>query len=291
MSVQNLYIGLDDVKAAVEVTGTTYDTILTQMQQRACRLIDRAMGAAFYPTITTRDFDGNGRADLWLRPHFLLQPSAVLMSADQGYSYTDSLTLATHYWTMDGYSYDVTPFRMLRMNPNGGYGIWWGGRRAVRITGVWGWHSNFDDAFEDSQDALAADLNASAETCSVSDADGADAMGLTPRFQVGHLVQIGSEYCLITAVNTATNALTIKRARNGSTAAAHSSGDTVYTWRPEDIVQQATLMQTVRWFKRGQQAYQDSSAAFEIGKLLYMKKIDPEIELMMLEGGIREPAL
>lgn len=46
-------------------------------------------------------------------------------------------------------------------------------------------------------------------------------------------------------------------------------------------VEQAVIVQTVRWFKRGQQAYQDAGAIFELGQLRYVKQLDPDVQLIV----------
>lgn len=49
---------------------------------------------------------------------------------------------------------------------------------------------------------------------------------------------------------------------------------------PADV-QQAVIVQTVRWFKRGQQAFQDAGAIFELGQLRYVKQLDPDVQLIV----------
>lgn len=49
---------------------------------------------------------------------------------------------------------------------------------------------------------------------------------------------------------------------------------------PEDVAQ-AVIVQTVRWFKRSQQAFQDAGAVFELGQLRYVKQLDPDVELIV----------
>lgn len=50
---------------------------------------------------------------------------------------------------------------------------------------------------------------------------------------------------------------------------------------PEDIVQ-ATIIQASRWFKRGQQGFQDTAAIPELGQLRYVKQLDPDVEMMLM---------
>lgn len=49
---------------------------------------------------------------------------------------------------------------------------------------------------------------------------------------------------------------------------------------PDDI-KQAAIVQVGRWFKRGQQAYQDTGAIVELGKLAYVKELDPTVAMMV----------
>lgn len=52
---------------------------------------------------------------------------------------------------------------------------------------------------------------------------------------------------------------------------------------PPEIVGAAEI-QTVRWWKRGQQAFQDAGTITELGQLRYVKKLDPDIEMTLMEG-------
>ena len=49
---------------------------------------------------------------------------------------------------------------------------------------------------------------------------------------------------------------------------------------PDDI-KQAAIIQCARWFKRGQQGFQDTGAIVELGQLTYTRALDPDIEMMV----------
>src|SRR5574341_150455 len=51
---------------------------------------------------------------------------------------------------------------------------------------------------------------------------------------------------------------------------------------PSEIVQAAEI-QTVRWFKRAQQTFQDAGAIVELGQLRYVKKLDPDVENVLMK--------
>jgi hypothetical protein len=49
---------------------------------------------------------------------------------------------------------------------------------------------------------------------------------------------------------------------------------------PEEIGRAAKI-QVVRWFKRGQQGYQDAGAITELGQLRYVKQLDPDVQAIL----------
>lgn len=122
--------------------------------------------------------------------------------------------------------------------------------QAVTVTGIWGWHDRWADAWRYSADTVQNNpLSSSATSLTVADAGGADAETETPRFQVGHLLQIESEYLRVLAVNTVTNALTVLRGVNGTTAAAHAQNTPIYTYQPPaDIA--AIALRWASWLYR-----------------------------------------
>jgi hypothetical protein len=104
---------------------------------------------------------------------------------------------------------------------------------AIDVTGIWGWHDDWAQAWIASCDTVQNNpLSSSATTLTVADSAGADANGQTPRFQVGQLLRIEAEYVRVTAVNTATHVLTIQRGANGTTAASHTQNTAIAVYCP-----------------------------------------------------------
>ncbi len=64
-----------------------------------------------------------------------------------------------------------------------------------------------------------------------------------------------------------------------------------YSLTPPDTVKQCTIIQTVRWFKRGQSAFGDAFANADLGGLQFVKGIDPDIQTMVFDAGLRRVAL
>ena len=285
------YATFDELKDALGDalgTGTTsYDVPMRVLAERASRAIDRLTGRQFWPETLTRYLDGSGEAAQWIPESLAL--TTVSMSNDDGANYT--ALAATDYIAYGGalLEYNRTPYLQLKMYINGTYTYWYTGQRSIRLAGLWGWHDDYGNAWEDSQDTTEDNpLTAGATTITVNDADGADLTGLTPRFQVGQMLRIESEYIFVTVVTAgSTNTLTVVRAYNGSTAAQHAQNTVIYIYRPPTIIKQATIIQSLRWFKRGQQSFADVSAMGELGQLTYAQKIDPDIIAMLYDAGLR----
>jgi hypothetical protein len=109
----------------------------------------------------------------------------------------------------------------------------------VRVTGLWGFHPAPEHAFRDSTDALASSVTADDTTLTVSNAAGTDAWGDTPRFAAGDLLRIDDELLRVTAV--AENTLTVRRAENGTTAAAHAADSPIGVYIPGFLVESLGL--------------------------------------------------
>ncbi len=56
-----------------------------------------------------------------------------------------------------------------------------------------------------------------------------------------------------------------------------------------DEIRHATEVQTLRWWKRAQQAYADAGANVEVGQLHFVKKLDPEVQAILQVAKFRWP--
>lgn len=123
-------------------------------------------------------------------------------------------------------------------------------RAALQVTGAWGYHSAYARAWIDTLDAVkdAGGITDSATSITVEDADEVDARGL-PRFAVLGYYRIEDELVQVTAVDTATNILTVRRAQQGTDAAAHAVDTAIQAFEPEQDVEQACIALAV-WLYR-----------------------------------------
>lgn len=122
----------------------------------------------------------------------------------------------------------------------GSSGDW---QQVIPVTGVWGYHEDYDRAWADSLDAVSGSVGISASVTSftVTDADGVSEDRSDARFQAGQLVRLESEYLLVRAVDYTTNTLTAKRGANGTAAAVHAGGTAITIYRPMETIEQAVL--------------------------------------------------
>lgn len=54
-----------------------------------------------------------------------------------------------------------------------------------------------------------------------------------------------------------------------------------FSTTPPEEIKLATIIQTVRWFKRNQQSWADTGAIVELGQLRYTQKLDPDVEQIL----------
>ena len=110
----------------------------------------------------------------------------------------------------------------------------------LTITGTWGWHADWDNAFV-ATGTLLAEYNATVTTIVLSAGQGV-------LFSAGNMILIDNEYLEITAVTTDT--LTVIRGVNGSTAAIHLILAPVSILSIPDDIQRATARQVSGLYAR-----------------------------------------
>lgn len=206
-------------------TDTSSDDNLLKALQQASHILESLTNRRYCPAIESRiaSVDTNHPTELIL-PDDLLALSAVTNGDGSSISLADVQTVPNHAdWSAsvlylingESFTYSESPIN------------------ALSITGTWGWHDRWTQAWRDSSDTVQDNpLSNSATTLTVSDADGVDSDGFSPRFQVGHLLQIESEYLRVIAVNTTINQLTVQRGVNGTTASSHVQTTPIDTYQP-----------------------------------------------------------
>lgn len=98
------------------------------------------------------------------------------------------------------------------------------GPEAVQVTGLWGWHERWPEAWRGGVDRVQNDpLTATATTLRVRE-DG--------RFEAGQLLRLGDEYLRLLAVDAAGHALRVQRGAQGTRAVEQGQGTAIDVYQP-----------------------------------------------------------
>lgn len=121
--------------------------------------------------------------------------------------------------------------------------------RQVTATGIWGFHSDYANAWL-AVDAVTttAITTTTATTFTVASASGDDAYGQPNRISPGHLLKIDSEFMEVVGVSS--NTVTVIRGVNGSTAATHALAAVVYRWEVDEALKRAVARQAGMLYSR-----------------------------------------
>lgn len=188
-----------------------------QLQAECGRRFDERIETRYYSAVPVRysgDIDG---ANLWLDDD--LKSVTTIVNGD-------GTTISTGYTLMPRrpeYSYTH-----IRLDPYGT--VYWTANtldpyESIAITGVWGYGGEWV-----SLTTLTEELADDATTAAIADSN---------IYEIGMMLKIGTEYLLVTTVDS--DAITVTRAQNGSTAATHASATAVYYWRAMPSVRQLVL--------------------------------------------------
>jgi hypothetical protein len=243
----SLYATLADVRSEMNAEDTVDDKKVMRGLRQVSARVDQDLKRGrnlFVPTLATRS--------IALTPY-------TINSLDR------TLALSLPLLTLDGVSIGSqvlsvgsvvntsgdSPYMLLQLACCAGYS-WYGtcaDGDAASITGVWGYHDDYANAWL-AVDELAAALDASDTTLTVVDVDGENAFGDLPRISAGALLQIDDEWLDVTATDTDDNTVTVRRGVNGSTAAAHDDGATVSVYQVYDGIRRAVVRQCAFQYAR-----------------------------------------
>lgn len=75
----------------------------------------------------------------------------------------------------------------------------------------------------------------------------------------------------------------------GSKSVFHKSSKSVkitglfgYSATPPEDIKQACKIQVMRWYMRAKQAWQDAGASVELGQMIYVQQLDPDIKTLLM---------
>jgi hypothetical protein len=272
------YASLADVRSELKATSTTDDNIALLNLTMASKRIDSEMKSRrpyFAPYLETRTFvlNANNINTYWNLLYMRMPVLSLSSVTLNGTSITALVELYPPY---------ADPYNMYGLRLTDPSLTWWSYCTTVRtpytvaVTGVWGWNSNYAQAWQ-SVDTITTigGINASATSFTVSDVDGANLDGFTPRLSAGNLIQLENEWLDVLATNVTTNTVTVRRGVNGSTASAHALGTAVQVYQVEDDIRRVTARQAgMMYARRG--AY-DATNITDIGTQVYPSDLLAEL--------------
>ena len=237
----NRYATVEEYKAYAVSRGqsdsishdTKDDGVIRDLLAAASREIDRGTGRFFYPLIDTFYYDVPSGREMKLR-HDLLE----VITLTNGNASTIS---STYYNLIEKNS---PPYWAIRLKENSS--VSWTSSSTesefvISLNAWFGYHEHYSNFAWISVGTLGAEM-ADTSTKSLT-------MTASHSVTVDMIIKIESEIFNIDTV--ATNTVTMNyRGDNGSTAATHANGTTVYAWMTMEDVRKATLDITAHAYKR-----------------------------------------
>jgi len=276
------YTTLDRCKAELKAESTVDDAKLFRYVIQVSQRIDSAMGNVrrpfFAPYIEQRQYPiDTSRIDSWGENTFDLRQ--FLLAFTEVLRQTTDITarVELYQWANEV----VHMLRLTNCSESWYYNCTRNEPYKIYVTGTWGYHPDYDNAFDAVDTVQDNPLSSSATSITVADADGADLWGFTPRFSPGNLIQIEDELVDVVAVNTTTNILTVRRGRNGTTAAAHVQTTPIRVYQVDERIQRiATRQATLLYARRG--AYQVETLD-GVGVITYPQDLLTELKQTLME--------
>jgi hypothetical protein len=227
--MKNTYATLAEYKTyavargQTSTTDATDDAVIESLLEQASRYIDDETGRVFYPFVQGRYFDVPNDRELMIDEDLL-----EVVTLTNG----DSITMpSTEFYLVPrniypAYAVKITDISSYTWTSNAVGSL----ENAISILGVWGYHDRYSNAWKVGS-VLSEDLGTSEVEFDVS---------ASTLFAVGQTVRIGNELGSVSIVATSKITVTM-RGDNGSTAATHASGASVYIWQPIKTVSAAVL--------------------------------------------------
>jgi len=222
MTSRNSYASLADYKAYVTARGQAIninladDVVIDGLLDSASRYIDDESGRVFYPYVQTRYYDVPDTRELCLDEDLL--EVLTLVNGD-GTTITSS-----DYFLVPK---NISPAYAIKLNDVSTL-LWTlsnlsSAENAISVTGIWCYRQQYSrngwkvgTTMAEALDLTEVEFDVTASTL----------------FSAGQVIRYGDELGIV--ASTSSGKITVvSRGDNGSTAATHLSGITVYIWQPE----------------------------------------------------------
>jgi hypothetical protein len=239
MTTLNAYCTLAEFKAyALPGAGTNSadDSVIESILAQASELIENRTGRFFYPAVETRYFSVPDADSVDPRLLKLDGDLLEIISVTNG----DGTAIASTEYTLK--PRNTSPYYGIRLADSSTF--YWSTdssgdtQDVIAVAGIWGYHNHYDRAWATGS-TLAEPLDTSETGFDVTSGS---------LFAIGQIVRFDNELSYLSGVSS--NALTGTRGENGSTAATHDSGETVYYWKFAPIAVDCCLQIAKSAYKR-----------------------------------------
>jgi hypothetical protein len=227
------YMSLDVLKANVADTSTRDDAAYRRVLEAVTEEIDNWCERTFRTYLATRVLTAKNAHDVHVPD--LLSITTLKTDLDGDGTFETTWTTGDYRLEPRNAQVDRLPYREIETKRYSGTQFFPLDDDGVQVVGKWGYW----ESLEAPGVTLAEALDASETGVDVSSGSALDVLDT---------ILVDSEQMYITAIST--NTLTVVRGVNGTTAATHDNGATVYRYRYPAPVVEACGIQASRIFKR-----------------------------------------
>ena len=225
--IQNGYCSLDEYKyfnkPEAWTTNTIDDAVIERMIEASSRYIDKKTRRWFYPLYGIRYFNVPESRILYLDAD-LLELTTLTNGDDTTISSADYLLMSRNAYPKWAVKLLDTSDESWEVDSNSN------AEGVIEALGWWGCHDDYARAWL--ADTTTNEI--------LTNSDLTITMTAATNLQVGQIIKVESEVMVIRSIS-GTAVTVIKRGDNGTTAAAHATGQTVYIWQPIADIKNACM--------------------------------------------------
>jgi hypothetical protein len=230
---------------------TADDQRLLEKLRSATAEIETYTQIQFVPTVETRNLDYQTAHYLDFRSHYLLSMTSIVDGTGKTIQTAAMILLGAQQALFNGSTSPNGPFYGVEIDMTKDIILYTVTPiRSIAVTGAWGYHDDWANAFHASNVTVqdnpltsgATTITTSTNNSTITDTWGQSypATANAGIIQPGHLIQIDSEWMWVVAVPSTTQ-LTVLRGQQGTTAASHAQGTAISVYEAPGDVQDACV--------------------------------------------------
>ena len=259
------YLNLNTTSASANATD---DPTLLNFINRASRSIDKYTRRRFYPRLETRFYDYIQSQKIFLDDDLL---SLSTLKTQNGACTVASGVL----FLQTGQNWNRPPYNKIVIKTDSGSTFNYSGttQRSNEVTGHWGYHEDYNNAWVDTGASLATAYTASAGSMNLAGAGSygvgaSDTLGEYPRISVGDLIKIGDQFLQVIGGGTSGNGqVNVVPYANGTAGASAAAGASIAKFSFEPDVEWAARRLTAWLYGERDTPYTTRTAFVQLGTL------------------------